>query len=71
MDELIERAQKRVTWASKACAAASADLQDAGQRGLPTAEAAELLELEATRLDELAGRLAGLEQPTTRVRDLL
>jgi hypothetical protein len=71
MDELIERAAKRTMWASKALAAASNDLADAGAQGLPTAAASEVLELEAQRLDGLAGKVAALEQPATRVRDLI
>jgi len=71
MDEMIERAAKRTMWASKALGAASNDLADAGAQGLPTAEASELLELEAARLDGLAGKLATLEQPERRVRDAI
>jgi hypothetical protein len=66
MDQSIERAARRVEWASRALDAASGDLRDAGERGLLVNGAASALQSEAARMGELAEQVAGLD---TSVKD--
>jgi hypothetical protein len=61
MDSSIERAAKRVAWASLALDQAADDLFRAGRRGAPVNGAGTNLEHEATRIEQLAVEVEALQ----------
>jgi hypothetical protein len=69
---MIERAEKRCDWAARALTAAAAELDQAGEEGVPVGSTADLARTEADCAKELARRIAdvgALAGSDRRVRD--